>query len=127
MNETVSEWVVKAEGDYRVAVRELAVTDQPSFDAVCFHAQQCIEKLLKAALIQQGVVPPRVHDLAELSRLLAAARSDWGWSLPELRRLSQSAVDARYPGSLATQAEAEAAVAICTRLRERLRALLGAE
>lgn len=125
MNETVSAWVAKAEGDYRVASREMAATADPSFDAVCFHAQQCAEKLLKAALIQRQVTPPRVHDLVELSRLLAAARPEWDWPVAELRRLSQSAVDARYPGSFATQQEAAQALAICSRLRDRLRALLG--
>ena len=40
-------WVAKAEGDYAVAVRELG-TAAPVFDAVCFHAQQCAEKYLKA-------------------------------------------------------------------------------
>jgi HEPN domain-containing protein len=45
MNDVVQEWVSKAEGDYRTANREFAVTDEPNFDAVCYHAQQCIEKL----------------------------------------------------------------------------------
>ncbi len=44
MNDLVREWIEKAEGDYRVALRESQVTDEPSWDAVCFHAQQSIEK-----------------------------------------------------------------------------------
>ncbi|WP_245393721.1 hypothetical protein [Allomeiothermus silvanus] len=38
MNDVVQEWVSKAEGDYRTANREFAVTDEPNYDAVCYHA-----------------------------------------------------------------------------------------
>lgn len=48
MNATIKEWVDKATGDYHTASRELQVSHEPNFDAVCFHAQQCIEKLMKA-------------------------------------------------------------------------------
>lgn len=79
MSATVNEWIAKAQADFAVAGRELAVTVDPSFDAVCFHAQQCIEKLMKALLIRIGVTPPRVHDLNELSRLLTTAYPGWSW------------------------------------------------
>lgn len=48
MKRETKEWVSKAEGDWRVAQREMAATD-PVNDAVCFHAQQCVEKYLTAA------------------------------------------------------------------------------
>lgn len=70
MNDTVNEWISKAEGDYATARRELRAAESPNFDAVCFHAQQCIEKLMKALLIRLGVVPPKTHDLVILDRLL---------------------------------------------------------
>lgn len=38
MNETIKEWIAKAEGDYPVAGRELKATTNPNYDAVCFHA-----------------------------------------------------------------------------------------
>jgi HEPN domain-containing protein len=44
MNDLTVEWVEKAESDYRVAARESQGTEQPSFDAVCFHAQQCMQR-----------------------------------------------------------------------------------
>ena len=46
MNDTVKEWLEKADRDYATAARELKVEDNPNYDAVCFHAQQCIEKLM---------------------------------------------------------------------------------
>jgi HEPN domain-containing protein len=41
MNEIVTEWVDKADGDFRTAEREARVRNAPSYDSVCFHAQQC--------------------------------------------------------------------------------------
>ncbi|MBI5095838.1 MAG: HEPN domain-containing protein [Candidatus Hydrogenedentes bacterium] len=68
MNEVVEEWVRKAEGDFATANRELAAADNPNYDAACFHAQQCIEKLLKAAIIMRTALPHKTHDLVQLAR-----------------------------------------------------------
>ena len=46
----VKEWVDKAEGDFTTASREWRARKCRNHDAVCFHAQQCIEKYLKALL-----------------------------------------------------------------------------
>ena len=51
MNATVKEWVDKAEKDFATARRELKVQEDPNFDAVCFHAQQSIEKLKRCKTI----------------------------------------------------------------------------
>jgi hypothetical protein len=50
MNQLTIEWVDKAEGDFSTALREFRVRKSPNYDAVCFHAQQCVEKYLKARL-----------------------------------------------------------------------------
>lgn len=42
------EWIQKAEGDYATAIREYRARKLPNYDAACFHAQQCVEKYLKA-------------------------------------------------------------------------------
>jgi HEPN domain-containing protein len=120
MNETAREWIDKADGDYRTAGREIQVTDAPNFDAVCYHSQQCIEKLMKALLIQKETVPPRTHDLVHLDQLLAAATAGWSWPVEELRFLTRAAVEFRYPGESADHDEAVEAFRIGTRLREAL-------
>jgi len=120
MNETVREWIAKAEGDYRTALRELQATGWPNYDAVCFHAQQCVEKLMKAILIYKGVVPPRTHDLAQLQQLLAPLVEGWNWPVEELRFLTLAAVTFRYPGEAAGLDEANQAVCVCRRLRSNL-------
>jgi HEPN domain-containing protein len=35
---------------------------------VCFHSQQCVEKLLKAVLHKENIDVPRVHSIVELVR-----------------------------------------------------------
>jgi HEPN domain-containing protein len=120
MNETVREWLNKAETDYRVAERELAVEHESDYGPVCFHAQQCVEKLIKALLICHEVSPPRTHDLPGLSRLLQAVEPAWNWDDAELTDLTDAAVDDRYPGTVASREDAQQMLGICTRLRESL-------
>jgi HEPN domain-containing protein len=124
MSGTVSEWIERAESDFRVARRESAVTDEPSYDAVCFHAQQCIEKLMKAVLIDRGVSPPRTHDLLALAGMVSAAIPTWSWPSLELSTLTTAAVGFRYPGDRVEKEDAEEMLDICTRLRTSLLALL---
>ena len=123
MNDVVREWIDKAEGDYLTATREVQA-DPPNYDAVCFHAQQCIEKLLKAALIAAEEIPPKTHDLTVLSNLLSALAPEWNWPAEDLRLLSRSAVVFRYPGESAGGEEAEAALGVSKAMRDRLRPLL---
>jgi hypothetical protein len=70
-SETVKEWLAKAEGDFAVACREIRARKSPNYDAVCFHAQQCVEKLMKGLLIHLGVTPPKTH------MLLRPGRAAW--------------------------------------------------
>jgi len=67
MNPLVEEWVRKACADLQTAKREARVRQDPNFDAVFFHAQQAMEKLLKARLASLRRDIPRTHDLANLS------------------------------------------------------------
>ncbi|HBI42076.1 MAG TPA: hypothetical protein DDY78_04345 [Planctomycetales bacterium] len=47
MKKLTREWVKKAEAD-RVVALQSSQSATPLHDAVCFHAQQCAEKYLKA-------------------------------------------------------------------------------
>jgi HEPN domain-containing protein len=125
MNATVKEWIAKAEGDYGTAQRELHVAGEANFDAVCFHAEQCVEKLMKALLIHLGITPPRSHDLVALDRLLTPVCPAWSWAVGELRLLTRAAVHFRYPGESADEKEAIESLEIASRVRARLRGILG--
>lgn len=124
MNQVIQEWVTKAEGDFSTAEREFAVISNPNYDAVCFHSQQCIEKLIKALMIKFKATPPKVHDLAELARLIAPLCPSWQPRVEDLNYLTRAAVDFRYPGEAADKEEAGGAVKIARTLRVELLKLL---
>jgi HEPN domain-containing protein len=65
----------KAEGDVEV-VRALVGNASITDDAIGFHAQQAIEKAMKAVFAIRGVRFPRTHDLGfllELATVMACA------------------------------------------------------
>ena len=124
MNETVREWIAKGEADFATAGRELQAAGSPNFDAVCFHAQQCVEKLMKGLLIHLGTVPPRTHDLVYLDQLLGPLCPGWSWPVEELRLVSRAAVAFRYPGESSEQRDAAEAFEVAGRMRDRLLSLL---
>jgi HEPN domain-containing protein len=123
----VPEWIAKAEGDWE-ALEILLTSNSPGLrDAVVFHAQQCVEKLLKARLIQLGQPVDKIHDLAALSRQLEAVDDQWGWDDQELADLSSGAVLARYPGYETSAEEQAELVELASNVRQALRILLGSE
>lgn len=83
---------------------------------VCFHAQQCAEKALKAVLLQRGIGFPRTHAVEVLLDLLIAAEIQVPEDVDEAVVLSQYAVQTRYPGDWepVTWDEAQAAVALAS-------------
>lgn len=117
MNDVIKEWVQKAEGDFQTAQRELAATDNPNHDAVCFHAQQCVEKLIKALLIAHRATPGKTHNLIFLSQTLHKLHPTWNPDLKDLRLLTHAAVVFRYPGETAESEDAEEAFTTATKLR----------
>jgi HEPN domain-containing protein len=120
----VPEWIAKAEGDWE-ALEILLTRNTPGLrDAVVFHAQQCVEKLLKARLIQLGQAVDKIHDLATLSRQLEAVDDLWSWDGEELADLSSGAVLARYPGFETSAEEQAELVELASNLRQALKILL---
>lgn len=125
MKPITQEWVDKAEGDWTSAIREVVVLTNPNYDLVCFLTQQCAEKYLKANLQEEGIAPPKVHDLGKLMDLLVPIQPFWSVLLPALDQLSDYAVSFRYPGHSADKKEAEDAVERCREVREVARRSLG--
>lgn len=64
----------------------------------CFHAQQCAEKALKALLLRLDIAFPRTHAIEMLLDLLKAYGLVAPTSVDEAYRLSQYAMQTRYPG-----------------------------
>ncbi|BCB27266.1 DNA-binding protein [Sulfurimicrobium lacus] len=65
----------------------------------CFHAQQAVEKALKAVLTVQGVPFRRTHELAELAQLLSDHDVFPPATLDQLDALNPYAVVFRYDDS----------------------------
>lgn len=120
----ITEWIVKAEGDYATAVRESRARRAPNYDAACFHAQQCVEKYLKAFLQKHQVPFAKTHDLIVLlDSCLEHAPLLQGWR-EQFEMLSQYAVLFRYPGESAERGDAGAAVSAMKSFRREIRSVL---
>jgi HEPN domain-containing protein len=113
MKPLTSEWVAKAEGDFATMLREVRVRKAPNYDAVCFHAQQCVEKYLKARLQEADCPFGRTHNLSALLDLLLPIEPSWEVLSPYLRTLTVFAVGVRYPGESADNMMAREAVKLC--------------
>lgn len=124
MNPLAAEWASKAEGDHASALRELRARKDPNYDAACFHAQQSVEKYLKA-ILQAGNIPfTKTHDLCLLLDSCIAQHPLWDSFRPELEMLTQYAVAFRYPGETATKSEARQAVDAARKFRREFRLVL---
>ena len=62
----IREWVKKAENDLLTAVHTLKLGKLAPPETISFHAQQCVEKYLKAVLVMQGETVPKIHDIEVL-------------------------------------------------------------
>jgi HEPN domain-containing protein len=125
LNDLAARFARKAGSD-EIALAKL--TDDPDVpdDLIGFHAQQGLEKLLKAALAHAGIAPPHIHDLNEL----VARLTDVGLSPPvsasEARALVPWAVEFRYDDVLDERLDREAARQAVADLREWVDGLLAA-
>lgn len=89
-------WLRFARSDFFIAENKL---QNSMFESHCFHAQQCIEKSLKALMIRFEMFPvPRTHDLAQLLKRLQTVLPDIPSEILDSAAISLYAVESRYPG-----------------------------
>ena len=122
------EWALKAENDLKNAAHTLKLEADCPTDTVCYHAQQVVEKYLKALLVLKGIDFPKTHSIETLLALVPAAeRPDL--SDAEQDKLTDYATVARYPGDYEPipLIEARRSVAIARRVRKDIRKLLSKE
>jgi len=125
MKAATREWVRCAEEDFDVAAALLRRRTKTAANSIGFHCQQCVEKYLKARLEEGILNVPKTHDLVVLLQLLLPVEPLWAAFAPALRRLNDYAVKFRYPGHLATKADAKAAPSICRSIRADVRLSVG--
>lgn len=87
--------VRKAEGDAK-AMRFLASNPEIDDEAIGFHAQQAVEKWIKAVMASAGLPEERTHDLGGLLDILAAAGIEAPPGSDQLDFLTGFAVPLRY-------------------------------
>src|SRR5438067_9702265 len=110
MKASTREWVTKAEEDFAVAVTLARPRKKPLWAPLCFHAQQCAEKYLKARLNEASIQFHRTHDLEQLLNQAVSIEPLWAAFRGALKRLSDAAILPRYPGGVFTKAEARRAL-----------------
>jgi HEPN domain-containing protein len=119
--------VEKAEHDLITAEHTLSLRERCPYDMVCFHAQQCAEKYLKALLLWRSVRFPRTHDLRYLMELIPTDLT-LGFITSRILPLDRYSVDTRYPDAWddIERPEAERALALAHTVREAVRVQLPA-
>ena len=122
MNPLAEEWMAKGLADLATAKREMRVRRNPNYDAVCFHAQQAVEKLLKAHLVTLDRDVPRTHDLPHLLGLLTDRKPLWESWRPAMNELASYAVEFRYPGETAERATARRALTLSAQICDEIAA-----
>jgi len=125
MKPLTSEWVEKAEEDFATANREIRVRKTPNFDAVCFHAQQCAGKHLKALLQEANLPFGKTHHLISQLNLLISAYPSWELFRPHLQNLNAYSVSIRYPGESADKVVARDALKLANVIRGEARNAVG--
>ncbi|RZB34206.1 MAG: hypothetical protein SRB2_03599 [Desulfobacteraceae bacterium Eth-SRB2] len=116
MKELTKEWIKKAEKDVGTARRESEVQVDANWDAVCFHAQQAVEKYLKGLLQESEISFSKTHDLSVLLDLLLPLFPDLSILRDDLEWLSAFAVEFRYPGEEAVEDDARYALELMDRI-----------
>jgi len=125
MKPLTREWVEKAEKDWDSLKREMRARKNPNYDAACFFAQQCVEKYIKARLVEANLYFKKVHDLTYLLGLVAAVEPLWISYEQEFRLLSDYAVEFPYPGASAELEDAKEAMKVCKSFRKTARFVFG--
>jgi HEPN domain-containing protein len=118
-------WLARAESSLALARVESA-HNRIFLEDLAFHAQQAVEKALKAVLVSRRVKVPRTHDVGELLTRLSASGVQVPPELHPAAKLTPYAVEARYPGTMVvTQEDLDASIAIASEVVNWARTVAG--
>lgn len=107
--------LAKARGDEAALERIAGAPDVPD-EVIGFHAQQAVEKLLKAVLAHHGIDYPRTHDIAFLLRLTRENRIPEPPDERALRALTPWAAEFRYEDAFGHALDRSAALSLVRRV-----------
>lgn len=107
---TPADWLAHAGSDLKLA--RLGMGQDVLPEQVCFHAQQAVEKALKAVLLFRRIDFPFTHDLEELIATFERAGVELPPDLREAGMLTPYAVESRYPGYWGDISETDVSAAL---------------
>ena len=99
INENYIEWVEYATADL-VAAKYLATMQNPLIEIVCYHCQQCAEKMLKGFIIYNDIEPKRIHDLTILCKECEKLDSAFQDVYEMCEILTEYVANTRYPSKI---------------------------
>src|SRR3989338_9796864 len=93
MREEAKKWFEQAQEDFITAK---ALLEKKRYYAVVIFSQQSAEKALKEVFVSlKKKIPPKIHDLSELSRLIEAPQNIFSQS----EKLTVTYFSSRYPSA----------------------------
>lgn len=95
--EFVAQWLEKARQDLDACQHLVSGGDAFVYGAA-FHAQQSVEKHLKAVLVWRQVEFPKTHDIAQLLALVTLHDPELVDAVGQADELTPYGVEYRYPG-----------------------------
>jgi len=102
-SEYIKSWLLKANEDIAVVIELSSEKPEMYATAISFHAQQAVEKFLKAYLVFRDIEFGRTHDVDFLlSECMSVETS--GFEDIDLKNLNDFAVTIRYPDDFLTPA-----------------------
>jgi HEPN domain-containing protein len=125
LSDLAKRYARKAQSD-EIALEKLTEDEDVPDDVIGFHAQQAAEKLLKAALANAGVTPPRTHNLIRLASLINESGLTPPPAVSEARSLTPWAVQFRYEDILEEKIDRVAVRKTIAQVREWVDSLLNA-
>ncbi len=92
----VKQWFRKADNDLKSIENNLKSEDPPT-DAICFHAQQAIEKYIKGSLVYFSKHITKTHDLVNLLTSVSENIPELESLEDEFHEITRYGVEVRYP------------------------------
>ena len=92
----IGQWLKKADEDYFL-IEHLIKGEDPFLIPIAFHAQQAVEKYLKAYLTHKQVDFPKTHDIRKLLKLITPLNPGLSNDLADCDSLTPYGVEIRYP------------------------------
>lgn len=130
LKQQILNWLFYAQEDLLAAENLL---DGEIFHSVCFHSQQCVEKIIKAFILKQDDTVPKDHNLNKLkARLKKSTVENLDLVKDEIDYLDKFYIPTRYPDAfpgslpegLPNKEDAEKAVEIAGKVFEKGKKIL---